>query len=430
MAVVGVDFGNLNCYISVARAGGIETIANDYSQRDTPSVVGFSDKQRIMGVGAKNQLLTNLKRTVFNFKHMLGRKFKDPYVQETIKGLPYEISEGPQGEIRIKIPYMGQERTFTPEEVTAMLLTKLKETAEEALKTKVKDIVISVPAYFVDSERRALLDAATIAGLNVLKLMNDTTATALAYGIYKQDLPAPEEKARNVIFVDVGHVGVQVAAASFNKGKLVMKATTFDRNNCGGRMFDKALVKYFAEDFKSKTKMDPHTKPRSILKLETEVEKVKKQMSANTNKLPLNIGKSLQKLKRPFFVNTLLILPFFSECFMEERDLNGRIDRATFEDLVSNELQRIEQVMVECLKASEWKTEDIYSVEIVGGSSRVPAIKASIEKVFGKAPQTTLNADEAVSRGCALQCAILSPTFRVREFSVTDLQVSSRKFIT
>merc|ERR1719323_1649651 len=178
-----------------------------------------------------------------------------------------------------------------------------------------------------------------------------------------------------------------------------MKATTFDRNNCGGRMFDKALVKYFAEDFKSKTKMDPHTKPRSILKLETEVEKVKKQMSANTNKLPLNI-----------------------ECFMEERDLNGRIDRATFEDLVSNELQRIEQVMVECLKASEWKTEDIYAVEIVGGSSRVPAIKASIEKVFGKAPQTTLNADEAVSRGCALQCAILSPTFRVREFSVTDIQ--------
>lgn len=399
MAVVGIDFGNLNCYISVARAGGIETIANDYSQRDTPSVVGFSDKQRIMGVGAKNQLLTNLKRTVFNFKHLLGRKFKDPYVQEVIKGLPYQIGEGSQGEIRLKIPYMGQERSFTPEEVTAMLMTKLKETAEEALKTKVKDIVISVPAYFVDSERRALLDAATISGLNVLKLMNDTTATALAYGIYKQDLPAPEEKARNVIFVDVGHVGVQVAAASFNKGKLVMKACTFDRNNCGGRMFDNALVKYFAEDFKAKSKMDPYSKPRSLLKLETEVEKVKKQMSANTTKIPLNI-----------------------ECFMEERDLSGHIDRATFEGLVSNELQRIEQVMVECLKASEWKQDDIYSVEIVGGSSRIPAIKTSIENVFGKAPQTTLNADEAVSRGCALQCAILSPTFRVREFSVTDLQ--------
>merc|ERR1711944_154095 len=330
---------------------------------------------------------------------MLGRKFKDPYVQETIKGLPYEISEGPQGEIRIKIPYMGQDRAYTPEELTAMLFTKLKDTAEEALKTKVKDIVISTPAYFVDSERRALLDAASIAGLNVLKLMNDTTATALAYGIYKQDLPAPEEKARNVIFVDCGHVGVRVAAASFNKGKLTMKACTFDRNNCGGRMFDKVLVKYFAEEFKSKTKLDPLSKPKAVLKLETEVENIKKQMSANTNKLPLNI-----------------------ECFMEERDLSGRIDRATFEELISGELQRIEQVMVDCLKASEWKPEDIYSVEIVGGSSRIPAVKAAIENVFGKTPQTTLNADEAVSRGCALQCAILSPTFRVREFSVTDLQ--------
>jgi len=291
MAVVGVDFGNLTCYISVARAGGIETIANDYSLRDTPSVVGFSDKQRIMGVGAKNQLLTNLKKTVFNFKHMLGRKFKDPYVQEAIKGLPYDISEGQQGEVRVTLNYMDKTRTFTPEELTAMLFTKLKHTAEEALKTKVKDIVISTPSYFVDSERRALLDAATIAGLNVLKLMNDTTATALAYGIYKQDLPAPEEKARNVIFVDCGHVGIQVSAASFNKGKLTMKACTFNRSNCAGKAFDAALVKYFAEEFKSKTKLDPFTKPRAILKLTTEAEKVKKQMSAGIAKLPLNIGK-------------------------------------------------------------------------------------------------------------------------------------------
>ena len=400
MAVVGVDFGNLTCYISVARAGGIETIANDYSLRETPSVVGFSEKQRIMGVNAKNQLLTNLKKTVFNFKHMLGRKFKDPYVQELIKGLPYVITEGQQGEIRVQLNYLDKSRAFTPEEITAMLLTKLKETAEIALNTKVKDIVISCPAYFVDSERRALLDSASIAGLNVLKLMNDTTATALAYGIYKQDLPAPEEKARNVIFVDCGHVGIQVAAASFNKGKLTMKACTFDRNNCAGKAFDAALVNYFAEDFKAKTKLDPFQSPRALLKLTTEVEKIKKQMSANTNKLPLNI-----------------------ECFLEERDLSSRIDRETFQGLIANELGKIQQVLQDCLKACEWKEEDIYAVEVVGGSSRVPAVKAAIENIFGKSPQTTLNADEAVSRGCALQCAILSPTFRVREFSVTDLQV-------
>ena len=139
---------------------------------------------------------------------------------------------------------------------------------------------------------------------------------------------------------------------------------------------------------------------RSVLKLTTEVEKIKKQMSANTNKLPLNI-----------------------ECFLDEKDLSSRIDRTTFEGLITDELQRIEQVMVDCLKASEWKPEDIYAVEIVGGSSRAPAVKAAIERTFGRTPQTTLNADEAVSRGCALQCAILSPTFRVREFSVTDIQV-------
>merc|ERR1712088_882319 len=153
-----------------------------------------------------------------------------------------------------------------------MLFTRLKETADAALQTKVKDVVISVPVYYTDRQRHAMLDAAAIAGLNVLKLMNDTTATALAYGIYKQDLPAPEEKARNVIFVDIGHVGVQVAAASFNKGKLTMRACTFDRSNRAGRAFDAALVKHLAEEFKSKTKLDPFTKPRSILKLTTEVE--------------------------------------------------------------------------------------------------------------------------------------------------------------
>jgi molecular chaperone DnaK (HSP70) len=232
----------------------------------------------------------------------------------------------------------------------------------------------------------------------VLKLMNETTSTALAYGIYKQDLPPPEEKARNVVFVDVGHIGVQAAACSFNKGKLSVKACTFDRG-CGGKSYDAKLAKYFAEDFKAKHKMDPCSVPRVYLKLVTEVEKIKKQMSANTNNLPLNI-----------------------ECFMEERDLSGRVDRVKFEELIAPEIARIEAVLQECLAVSEWKLEDIYSVEVVGGSTRIPAIKSAIERVFGKVPNTTLNADEAVSRGCALQCAILSPTFKVREFSVTDIQ--------
>ena len=391
MSVVGIDFGYDTCYISVARAGGIESIANDYSMRDSPSMVGFSDRQRIMAVGAKSQMMTNLKRTFFGFKALLGRTFDDPLVQGERGRLPFPITKAPDGGILVHVNYLGADQAFTPQQLTAMLFTKLKDTADQALGTKVKDVVISVPVYYTDAERRALMDAAAIAGLNVLKLMNDTTATALAYGIYKQDLPAPEEKPRNVVFVDCGHRGIQVSAASFNKGKLIMNAATFDRN-CGGQTFNEALAKYFAEEFRTKYKIDVFANKKALIKLTAEVEKIKKQMSANTNKLPLNI-----------------------ECFMEDKDVSGSVDRATFEELVAPQLNRIEEVLKECLSASKWKPDDIYAIEIVGGSTRVPAIKTLIEKIFHKTPNTTLNADEAVSRGCALQCAILSPTFKVSQ---------------
>ncbi len=398
MSVVGFDFGYDTCYISVARAGGIEVIANDYSMRDSPSMVGFGDKSRTMGVGAKNQLLTNLKRTFFGFKGLLGRKFDDPVVQDELTRLPFPVKKGPNGDPVVEVDFLSKKQTYTPVQLVAMLFTKLKETADNALQTKVKDVVISVPVYYTDRERRAMLDAAAIAGLNVLKLMNDTTATALAYGIYKQDLPGPEEKPRNVIFVDCGHIGVQVAACSFNKGKLVMQACASDRH-CGGRAFNEVLAKKFAEDFKEKYKVDAYTNNKALLKLISEGEKLKKQMSANTNRLPLNI-----------------------ECFMNDKDVSSAVDRAEFQELIAPFTAIIERVMRDCLAASKWKPDDIYSVEIVGGSTRIPIIKTIIEKVFGKVPNTTLNSDEAVSRGCALQCAILSPTFKVREFSVTDIQ--------
>jgi len=398
MSVVGIDFGLDTCYISVARAGGIETVANDYSMRDTPSFVGFGDQQRILGVGAKSQLLTNVKKTFFGFKPLLGRKFSDPVVQQEAEKLHYPISRGDNDSILVSVDYMGKTSQFTPEQITAMLFTKLKDTADQALQTKVKDVVISVPIFYTDRERRALLDAAAVAGLNVLKLMNDTTATALAYGIYKQDLPPTEEKARNVVFVDCGHRGIQAAACSFNKGKLVVQSCAFDEN-AGGRIFTEKLVEYFVEDFKKRYSLNARENPKAVMKLRSELEKIKKQMSANTNKLPLNI-----------------------ECFMHDKDVSGNMNRETFEQMIAPELERVEEVLRCALTSSKWKPEDIYSVEIVGGSTRVPAIKTLVEKVFGKTPNTTLNADEAVSRGCALQCAILSPTFKVREFSVTDVQ--------
>jgi len=397
MSVVGIDFGNDTCYISVARQGGIETIANDYSLRSTPSYVAFGEKARSMGVAAKSAQNTQAKRTYYGFKTLLGRKGDDARVAEEAARVPFELQQGEAGGVAYPLHYQGKNVQLSPEQLTASLFTKLKEIAESALTTKVNDVVISCPARFTDCERRALLDSAKMAGLNVLRLMNDTTATALAYGIYKQDLPEGDKPPRNVVFVDVGHTGTQAAACSFNKGKLTMLSTA--SCSVGGRGFDETICRYFFSEFKERYKLDVPSNKKAVLKLMTEAEKLKKLMASNSNKLPLNI-----------------------ECFMEDKDVKGAMERAHFEELIAGDLAAIEATLRQCLETSKLKVEEIYSVEIVGGSSRIPSIKGLIEKVFGKPPSTTLNADEAVSRGCALMCAIQSPTFKVREFSVTDIQ--------
>nr|AKB96224.1 heat shock protein [Cherax destructor] len=405
MSVIGIDFGNDGCYIAVARQGGIETIANDYSLRSTPSCVAFGEKNRVLGVAAKNQMTTNMKNTIHSFKRMLGRQFRDPKVQAEISSFPFRVVELPDRGVGIVVQYLNEEQIFTPIQITAMLFSKLKLTAEQALGIKVNDVVIGVPCYFTDAERRAMLDAAVTAGLNVLRLFNETTATALAYGIYKQDLPGPEEKPRNVVFVDCGNSNIQVSVVAFNKGKLKMLATSADAN-LGGRDFDRLMAHHFAMEFKSKYKIDATGNPRAWLRLCTEVEKLKKQMSANSTDLPINI-----------------------ECFMDDKDVSAKLNRATMEEMAAPLLKRVESTLQHCLQDSSLKLDDISSVEIVGGSTRIPAIKLLIEKVFNKVPSTTLNQDEAVARGCALQCAMLSPAFKVREFSVTDVQPYSIRLV-
>lgn len=338
-----------------------------------------------------------MKNTICGFKHLLGRKFKDPVVQKEIQSLPYRVEELSNGSIGIRVNYMDEEHIFSPEQITAMLFTKLKVDATSALQTQIYDCVITVPSYFTNAERKALLDAAGIAGLNCLRMINETTATALSYGFYKQDLPAPEEKSRNVIFVDFGHSSIQISACAFNKGKLKMLAAASDL--VGGRDVDNLLADYFSRDFIAKYKLDPRTNQKALLRLLAEVEKMKKQMSANSTRLPLNI-----------------------ECFMNDTDVQSSIQRSDMEDICKNLFQRIEEVMKRCLRDSKLSLEDIHSVEIVGGSSRIPAVKNLIEQIFGKTSSTTLNQDEAISRGGALQCAIMSPAVRVRDFSVTDIQ--------
>ncbi|KAM4795059.1 heat shock protein 105 kDa [Rhinophrynus dorsalis] len=397
MSVVGFDLGFQNCHVAIARAGGIETVANEFSDRCTPAVVSFGSKNRTIGVAAKNQQITNATNTVSNFKKFHGRGFNDPFVQKEKSSLAYELIRMKNGGVGVKVLYMEEEHYFSVEQITAMLLTKLKETAENNLKKPVTDCVISVPSFFTDAERRSVLDAAQIVGLNCLKLMNDMTAVALNYGIYKQDLPAPEEKPKVVVFVDMGHSAFQISACAFNKGKLKVLGTAFDPY-LGGRNFDEKLVEHFCVEFKTKYKLDVKSKIRALLRLCQECEKLKKLMSSNSTDLPLNI-----------------------ECFMNDLDVSGRMSRSEFEGLCSDLLQRIEAPLRSLMEQIQLKVEDISAVEVVGGATRIPAVKERIAKFFGKDVSTTLNADEAVARGCALQCAILSPAFKVREFSVTDV---------
>uniref|UniRef100_A0A3B1KCC6 Heat shock protein family A (Hsp70) member 4 like n=1 Tax=Astyanax mexicanus TaxID=7994 RepID=A0A3B1KCC6_ASTMX len=397
MSVVGFDVGFQNCYIAVARSGGIETIANEYSDRCTPACVSLASKNRTIGNAAKSQMVTNFKNTLHGFKKFHGRAFDDPFVQGERAKLPYSLHKLANGNTGIKVRYLDEDKVFTMEQVTAMLLTKLKETSESALKKPVVDCVISVPSFFTDAERRSLMDACQIAGLNCLRLINDTTAVALAYGIYKQDLPNAEEKPRNVVFVDIGHSSYQVSVVSFNKGKLKVLATSFDPY-LGGRNFDEVLVEYFCEEFKARYKLNVKENPRALLRLYQECEKLKKLMSANSSDLPLNI-----------------------ECFMNDIDVTGKMNRGHFEEMCAHFLMRVEAPLKAVLEQSKLSRDEVYAVEAVGGATRIPVIKERISKFFGKDISTTLNADEAVARGCALQCAILSPAFKVREFSITDL---------
>ncbi|XP_030634020.1 heat shock protein 105 kDa [Chanos chanos] len=396
MAVVGFDVGYQNSLIAVVKSGGIEIITNEFTDRCTPAVVSFGPKNRTIGNAAKNQMITNAGSTVCHFKRLHGRLFRDRVVQDEKANLPYDLVPRCDDRVGIKVAYLGKEHLFSIEQVSAMLLTKMKESAEANLQKKVVDCVISIPSFFTDSERRSVLDAARIAGMHCLRLLNDTTAVALNYGIYKQDLPTPDEKPKLVFFVDMGHSALQVSACAFNKGRLKVLSTAFDPF-LGGRDFDQRLVEYFCAEFKAKYKLEVKSKTRALLRLQQECEKLKKLMSGNSTDIPFSI-----------------------ECFMDDKDVSGKINRTKFEELCADLIERVTVPLVAALEQAQVQLQDISTVEIVGGATRIPAVKAQISKFFKREISTTLNADEAVARGCALQCAMLSPAFKVRDFSILD----------
>jgi heat shock protein 4 len=401
MSVVGFDIGNFKSSVGVARAGGIDIVANEYSDRITPGYVAFTNKERFNGHAAKQQEVTNHQNTISSFKRLIGRKMNDPQVQIEKSYQPLRISQSTNGEEKLlyNIDYLDETRELTCDQVMAMHMTYLKSIAEMNLHNKVVDCVLSVPSFMTDTERRAMIDSAQIAGLNCLKLMNDTTAVALAYGLYQQVLPEPTEKPHNVVFVDIGYSSVQCSAVAFNKGKLRMLATTFD-NNLGGRDFDKVLLDYFQKDFLARYKLDAYSNVRARLRLRNECEKLKKLMSSNSSPIPMNI-----------------------ECFMNDVDVQGRMNRDDFQKMSEPLLARVKKCLSNLLVESKLKLEDIDFIEIVGGATRTPVIKEIIKEVFGKEPSNHLNQDEAVSRGATIMCAILSPTFKVKEFKIEECQL-------
>lgn len=297
----------------------------------------------------------------------------------------------------MQVQYLGESATFTYTQLVGAYLGKLRDIAANELKQAVSDVVIAVPGWYTDIQRRALLDAAQIAGLNALRLINDTTAVALGYGITKADLPESAENARHVCFVDVGHSNYSVSIVGFSKGQLVVKSTAYDRN-FGGRDFDYALVQHFAEEFKGKYKIDVMSNPKAVFRLTTGCERLKKVLSANAE-APLNV-----------------------ESLMNDVDAASSLKRDQFEELTQHLLSRVATPLEEALSKAGLTIDQIDAVELVGGSTRVPAIKERIQKFFGgKTLGFTLNQDEAIARGATFACASLSPVFRVREFAVQDI---------
>lgn len=396
MAVVGIDFGSLHSLIGVARHRGIDIIANEVSNRTTPSLVAFGPKQRAIGESAKTQETSNFRNTIGSLKRLVGRTLSDPEVQEIEKKFINASLVDVNGTVGAEMNYCGERHTFSATQLVAMYLGKLRDIASAELKTGVQDVVIAVPGWYTDIQRRALLDAASIAGLTTLRLINDTTAVALGYGITKSDLPEPENP-RYIAFVDVGHTSMSVAIVAFSKGQLSVKSTAYDRN-LGGRDIDYALVQHFAQEFKTKYHINVMANPKAVFRLTTGCEKLKKVLSANAE-AALNV-----------------------ENIMNDVDASSFLSREAMESLVEGVLDRIPAPIQRALADAGLTVEQLDSIELVGGATRMPAIRSRIQQAFGGKPLSfTLNQDEAAARGATFCCAQLSPVFRVRDFSIHDI---------
>jgi molecular chaperone DnaK (HSP70) len=397
MSVIGIDLGTTSSTVAVIRAGGIDIVVNEVSNRRTPSVVGFTPKLRMIGEAGYTQRQRNLKNTISGVKRIIGRNFKDPKLKEELSRLGgCNWIELQDGSIGAEVSLRNRRQTFTSQQITAMLLAHLKRTCEGFTKTRAANAVISVPNYFTDAERRAVLDAAKIAQINCLGVINDISAVALLYGFYRES----ENINSKVMFLDVGASDVSVAIAHFTPNQCLMLASTSNAFT-GGLDLDHILAEYFASRFQEKSRHNVRTNERAWQRLMDGVEKVKKTLNEN-DQASLNI-----------------------ECIIEDRDLNDTITRAEYLKLLTSSgiLERIAEPINSALAEAGIDKTQLDSVEWVGSAMRAAPLQEYVSKVVGRSLSSTMNAEESVAKGCSLACAIASPLMKLgKKYKLIDTQ--------
>ncbi|KAL0280256.1 UNVERIFIED_CONTAM: hypothetical protein PYX00_001602 [Menopon gallinae] len=389
---VGIDLGTTYSCVAVFQNGKVEIIANDQGNRVTPSYVAFTDAERFVGDPAKAQVASNPTNTVYDAKRLIGRRFDDSAVQHDRQLWPFSVTNV-GGKPMIEVFYKGEKRTFSPEEISSMVLGKMRETAETYLGQPVRDAVVTVPAYFNDSQRQATKDAGTIAGLNVIRIINEPTAAALAYGLDKK------EGERNILIYDLGGGTFDVSVLIIENGVFEVKATA-GNTHLGGEDFDMRMVNYLADEFQRKFKKDIRSNKRSMRRLQTACERAKRTLSSTTH-AEIEIDSLLDGID--FYTN---------------------VTRARFEELNADYFRGTLEPVEKALRDAGIPKSRINEVVLVGGSTRIPKIRSMLKDYFGgKELNLSINPDEAVAYGAAVQAAVLTgdPAQEVKDILLIDV---------
>ncbi|XP_056855512.1 heat shock 70 kDa protein 5-like [Raphanus sativus] len=378
---VGIDLGTTYSCVGVWMNDRVEIIPNDQGNRTTPSYVAFTDTERLIGDSAKNQVALNPHNTVFDAKRLIGRRFSDPSVQSDMTHWPFKVVSGPGDKPMIVVSYKNEEKQFSPEEISSMVLIKMREVAESFLGHAVKNAVVTVPAYFNDSQRQATKDAGSISGLNVLRIINEPTAAAIAYGLDKKGTQTGE---RNVLIFDLGGGTFDVSLLTIEEGVFEVKATAGD-THLGGEDFDNRLVNHFVSEFRRKHKKDISGNARALRRLRTACERAKRTLSSTAQ-------------------TTIEI-----DSLHEGVDFYATISRARFEEMNMDLFRKCMDPVEKVLRDAKIDKNRVHEVVLVGGSTRIPKIQQLLQDFFnGKELCKSINPDEAVAYGAAVQAAILT----------------------